>query len=80
MDNLKTRLNQDLVVSCPIEGTWLVNDRVLGTGKGSASGVAVYYYSKANYWQCEQHGASIGSTRDDCVHIKAVELYRSSNG
>ena len=61
------------VVSCPVEGTWLVNDSVLAFGKSPASGVAVYrYQGRGGWWTWERCGSYVNNTREPCVHIKAV--------
>jgi hypothetical protein len=66
------------VVSCPVAGTWLVSDSVLGLGKTKASGVAVYWYGgrgRGGWWQCEACGVFIHNTKEPCDHVIAVGAY-----
>jgi hypothetical protein len=58
------------IVSCPIEGSYLVNEFPLPMGKTLASGVAVYDYN--GHWVCEDCGSSDGSTKRHCRHVGAV--------
>lgn len=77
----KERLMDRKVVSCPVEGTWLVNDAIPMIGKSGASGIAVHFYwGRGGWWQCEKCGAFIDTTRTSCEHVRAVEGYEMKKG
>jgi len=64
------------VVSCPVEGAWLVNEGAPAFGKTLASGVAVYFHwGRGGWWECERCGAFVNNMRAPCEHVRAVESY-----
>ena len=74
----KERLMERKVVSCPVEGTWLVNDGSPAFGKTPACGIAVYRYTgRGGWWACELCGAFIHNTKEPCEHLKAVGTYEA---
>ena len=66
---------EELVVTSPIHGTWLVGEPQPRIGKSVASGVAVWFYYGSEAFKCEEHGSFINSTRGECHHIEAVKSF-----
>ena len=66
------------VVHCPIEGSYVVYEKPLPIGQTPASGIAVYDYG--TFWSCEDCGGCLGTTKDACNHIKAVQAERTRDG
>jgi len=55
-----------LVVTCPIEGTYLVHEH----DQRPVEGIAVHKYS--TWWACQRCGA-VTDERKDCQHIKLIK-------
>ncbi len=66
------------VVTCPIEGTYLVRDETqpIALGKTTTDqSVVVYEYRFG--WVCSVDGYSGDTTRPGCEHIQAAQASRS---
>jgi hypothetical protein len=65
---------KSLVVSCPVEGTFIVNTLPIPIGKTVAGGVVVH--ERIWGYECEDCGTARLTTRPDCPHVAAVIGYR----
>jgi len=66
------------VVTCPIEGTYLVRDEAqpIPLGK-TATDVSVVVHQYRFGWVCGECGYAAAANRSECQHIRAAQSSRS---
>ena len=67
-------------VTSPIVDSYVVHAERPGWGKGSSSGVGVWYYRRIGVWDCEKCRNAYKTTRPDCMHIKFVKELLDAEG